>query len=64
MVLPITEQNPCRTVCTLLLLINLSPFEQYFLPYYQVKNLFVKIAYISKPIKSCNIIVESFVFMG
>ena len=64
MVLPIAEQNPCRTVCALLLLIDLSPFEQYLLPYYQVKFLFVRIAYISKLVKSCNIIVESFVFMG
>ena len=33
MVLPIAEQNPCRTVCALLLLIDLSPFEQYLLPF-------------------------------
>ena len=33
MVLLIAEQNPCRTMCVLLLLIDLSPFEQYLLPY-------------------------------
>ena len=38
MVLPIAEQNPCRTLYALLLLIELLPFEQYLLPYYQVKS--------------------------
>lgn len=38
MVLPIAEQNSCRTVYALLLLVELLPFEQYLLPYYQLKK--------------------------